>query len=76
WKRTFRAANGRQYAVRHYTHLYADHHAACRAAGLAIEEVREPRIDFAHKWRGYPAVMVIRARKTRIEERRSRTADR
>ncbi|MCI0695521.1 class I SAM-dependent methyltransferase [candidate division KSB1 bacterium] len=64
WKRTFRAENGREYAVRQHTHLYADHHAACRAAGLVIEEVREPRIDFEHKWRGYPAVLVIRARKT------------
>lgn len=64
WKRTFRAQDGRQYTVRHHTHLYADHHAACRAAGLVIEEVREPRIDFEHKWRGYPAVLVIRARKT------------
>ncbi|MGH7449838.1 MAG: class I SAM-dependent methyltransferase [bacterium] len=64
WKRTFRAQDGRQYAVRHHTHLYADHHAACRAAGLIIEEVREPRIDFEHKWRGCPGVLVIRARKT------------
>jgi malonyl-CoA O-methyltransferase len=64
WKRTFRAQDGRQYSVRHHTHLYADHHAACRAAGLVIEEVREPLIDFKHKWRGCPAVMVIRARKT------------
>jgi malonyl-CoA O-methyltransferase len=63
-KRTFRAQNGREYAARHHTHLYADHHAACRAAGLVIEEVREPRIDFEHKQRGFPAVLVIRARKT------------
>jgi malonyl-CoA O-methyltransferase len=69
WKRTFRAQNGRQYAVRHFTHLYADHHAACRAAGLVIEDVREPVIDFEHEWRGYPAALVIRARKTRIEDR-------
>jgi malonyl-CoA O-methyltransferase len=65
WKRTFRAQNGREYVVRHYPHLYADHHAACRAAGLIVEEVREPRIDFEHKWRGHPAVIVIRARKSR-----------
>lgn len=69
WKRTFRAENGLQYAVQHHTHLYADHYAACRAAGLLIEDIREPVIDFAHKWRGYPAVMVIRARKTIIEDR-------
>jgi malonyl-CoA O-methyltransferase len=75
WKRTFRAQDGRQYAVRHHTNLYADHHAACRAAGLVIEEVREPRIDFEHKWRGYPAVLVIRARKTRIDDREKKIAE-
>jgi malonyl-CoA O-methyltransferase len=62
WKRTFRA-NGRQYAVRHHFHLYADHLAACRAAGLEIEDVREPRIDVEHEWRGCPAVLVVRAKK-------------
>lgn len=70
WKRTFCAADGRQYAVQHHAHLYADHHAACRAAGLVIEDLREPIIDFPHQWRGYPAVLVIRARKiTRLEDR-------
>ena len=68
WKRTFRAENGRQYTVQHYTHLCADHFAACRAAGLVIDDMREPMIDFAHEWRGYPAVMVIRALKMRIED--------
>ena len=65
WKRTFRGQDGRLYAVRHYFHLYADHHAACRAAGLMIEDVREPVIDFEHKWRGCPAVIVLRARKAK-----------
>ncbi len=63
WKRTFRAADGRAYAVQHHFHFYADHHAACRAAGLEIEAVREPLIDVQHEWRGCPAVLVIRARK-------------
>ncbi len=63
WKRTFRAADGRKYAARYHPHLYADHHAACCAAGLMIEEVREPRINFEHRWRGCPAAIVIRARK-------------
>jgi malonyl-CoA O-methyltransferase len=63
WQRTFRAPDGRVYAVAHHIHLYADHHAACRRAGLEIEAVREPRIDVAHAWRGFPAVLVIRARK-------------
>ena len=63
WRRTFRADDGREYAVRHHIHLYADHHAACRAAGLIVEDVCEPRIDVEHAWRGYPAAIVIRARK-------------
>lgn len=63
WKRTFRAAGGRAYAVQHHFHFYADHHAACCAAGLEIEAVREPLIDVQHAWRGCPAVLVIRARK-------------
>lgn len=63
WKRTFRGDDGREYAVRYHAHLHADHHAACRAAGLVVEDVREPRIDFVHGWRGYPVVIVIRARK-------------
>ncbi len=63
WKRTFRGDDGGEYQVRHYTHLYSDHVAACAAAGLRIEEVREPRIDFGDRWRNYPAVLVIRARR-------------
>ncbi|MGH2520935.1 MAG: class I SAM-dependent methyltransferase [Anaerolineales bacterium] len=63
WRRTFRADDGREFAVRHHVHLYADHLAACRAAGLTIEDVREPRVDFEHEWRGYPAALIIRARK-------------
>ncbi len=63
WRRTFRAADSREYEVPHHTHLFADHVAACSSAGMRIEEVREPRIDFAHKWQGCPALLVIRARK-------------
>lgn len=62
WRRTF-SAHGREYAIEQHTHLYADHHAACQTAGLQIDVVREPRIDFEHEWRGAPAVLVIRARK-------------
>ena len=32
WQRTFRAADGVQYAARHHVHLYQAHQAACRAA--------------------------------------------
>ena len=63
WKRSFRGRDGREYSARHYIHLYADHLAACQTAGLAISAVREPRIEFEHPYRGYPAVLVIRANK-------------
>jgi malonyl-CoA O-methyltransferase len=63
WKRSFRGRDGREYSARHHIHLYADHQAACQAAGLAINAVREPRIEFDHPYRGYPAVLVIRAGK-------------
>ena len=63
WARSFQAADGRTFAVEHHPHLYADHHAASQAAGLVIEAVREPVIDFDHKWRGCPAALIIRARK-------------
>ena len=61
WERTFRGENRREYVVPHYTHLYSDHVAACAAAGLRIDDVREPRIDFGREWQGCPAVLVIRA---------------
>ena len=64
WKRSFKARDGAQYSVRHHTHFYTDHHAACRSAVLTIEDVREPRITFPHRWQGCPAVIIIRARKT------------
>ena len=63
WKRSFRGRDGREYSARHHIHLYADHLAACQAAGLTILAVREPRIDFEHPYRGFPAVLVIRAGK-------------
>jgi len=62
-QRTFIGADGRRYAVEHHLHLYSDHHAACAAAGLTIDAVREPAIEFEHPWRGRPAVLVLRARK-------------
>ncbi len=63
WKRAFRGTDGREYEVPHVVHAYSDHVAACGAARLNIEEVREPRIDFNHRWQGLPAVLVIRAAK-------------
>lgn len=63
WRRTFRAEDGKEYAVRHFTHWFEDHVAACRAAGLEIVAVREPKIEITHKWKGSPAVLVIKALK-------------
>ena len=63
WRRTFQDQDGRSYAVRHYIHGLADHEAAAGAAGLRIEGRREPTIEFASRWRGYPAVLALRARK-------------
>lgn len=75
WRREFNGRNGKRYAVKHFAHLYSDHDAACRAAGLAIRAVREPiigrdiREDFPGsdevytRWTGWPAVLVIRADK-------------
>jgi len=57
-KRSFRA-NGREYAVEHYAHLYSAHHAACRAANLDIEDVREsPDVSDSP-----PGVLAILARR-------------
>jgi malonyl-CoA O-methyltransferase len=61
WKRTFRGKDGRQYTIRHYTHSFSEHMAACAAAGLHVAEVLEPTIDFDHKWRGCPALLIVRA---------------
>ncbi len=75
WRREFNATKGKRYAVKHFAHLYSDHDAACRAAGLTIRAVREPiigreiREDFPgskevyRKWSGWPAALIIRADK-------------
>jgi malonyl-CoA O-methyltransferase len=63
WQRTFRSQDGMEYAVKHHTHFYSDHVAACSAARLQIEQVGEPLIEFGEDWRGYPALLIIRARK-------------
>lgn len=75
WRREFSGRNGKRYAVKHFAHLYSDHDAACRAAGLTIRAIREPVIgreiqeqfpgsDAVYsRWTGWPAVLVIRADK-------------
>ena len=59
-RRMFRAG-GSDYVVEHHVHLYAAHHAACRAAGLEIDGVLEA---LTLDGRQLPAVLVIRARRT------------
>ena len=54
---------GREYTIQSHFHLYSAHHAACRAAGLEIEDVREPIVERVGPWQGWPSVLVIRARK-------------
>lgn len=62
WRRTFDAF-GRRYAVRHHRHTIDAHLAACRAAGLVVEIVDEPAIEIDHAFRGWPAALVVTARK-------------
>jgi malonyl-CoA O-methyltransferase len=64
WKRTFRGPDGRHRAVEHHVHRLQDHERACRAARLAIEAVREPRVDLDGPWKGWPAILALRARRT------------
>ena len=64
WKRSFVDPRGRVHSVRHHVHTKRDHLEACSAAGLEIEDVAEPLVDFAHAWKGRPAVLALRARRT------------
>ncbi len=75
WRREFNGRDGKRHAVQHHPHLYSNHDAACRAAGLTIRAVREPVIgrditaefpgsDHVYaRWSGWPAVLIIRADK-------------
>ncbi len=63
WRRTFVAPDATEYAIRHFVHTLDEHRAACAAAGLLIEEIAEPRVEQAERWRGTPAVLVVRARR-------------
>ncbi len=75
WRREFNGRNGKRYAVKHFAHLYSDHAAACRAAGLTIRLIREPVIgrdiqeefprsdEVYARWTGWPAALIIRADK-------------
>lgn len=73
WLRDFKC-DGQRYAVRHAQHLYSHWHDACAAAGLAIEQVREPMLDpddippgarFDPAALEVPVALVLRLRRTR-----------
>ena len=59
WSRTFES-DGKQWAIDGFWHSLDRHRQACAAAGLAIEEWREPEIAAAP---GQRAVLVVRARR-------------
>jgi malonyl-CoA O-methyltransferase len=65
WERSLPDAEGRTVSVVQHLHLYEDHVRACRRAGLVIEELREPRVEFDSPWRGWPALLVVRAARAR-----------
>jgi malonyl-CoA O-methyltransferase len=69
WRRTFRAADGRDYAVRHVVHPRPAHEAACAAAGLAIDAVAEPRANAPGGHGDVPALLVVRAHLAAAEVR-------
>ena len=66
------------YAARYYLHLHADYINGLRSAGMEIAELREPvidesvrpfyeragRMDIFQRFKGYPMLLVMRARKT------------
>jgi len=56
------SVGGRAFAVEHHLHLYGAHQAACQAAGLEIEEVRDAMSATEPP---FPAVLAIRARRRR-----------
>ncbi len=63
WRRDLEAPGGRRVEVRHHLHLLEEHRAALRGAGLQLQDLREPRLDVPHPQRGWPAALVLLARK-------------
>lgn len=63
WRRTFRALDGREYAVRHVVHPRSVHEAAWAAAGLAVEAVSEPHAGAPGRHGRVPALLVVRGRR-------------
>jgi malonyl-CoA O-methyltransferase len=65
WERSLPDAEGRTVSVVQHLHLHEDHVRACGRAGLVLEELREPRVEFESPWRGWPALLVVRASRPR-----------
>jgi malonyl-CoA O-methyltransferase len=63
WVRTFVDEAGRRWTVRHCAHTLRDHVVACQRAGLDLDTLAEPVIDWDHPHRGRPAALVVRARR-------------
>lgn len=61
WERSLPDTEGRTISVVQHLHLHEDHLRACRRAGLVIEDLVEPRVEFDSPWRGWPALLVVRA---------------
>jgi malonyl-CoA O-methyltransferase len=57
WTRTFATARGMR-TLPAYWHTLPDLQRACVAAGIVVDEVREPRLDSNH-----PVALVVRARR-------------
>lgn len=79
WRRTFRTADGRAYAVRHHRRSIAEHVAALEHRGFTVASVDEagldgqsgPEIDaFRERWGEAPVALVVHA----IKARRARPA--
>jgi SAM-dependent methyltransferase len=65
WRRTFRAADGRDIEIPYHPHTVDDHLRALAAAGLRVRSIREPRVDN----RPEPVVVVFHATRDDIAAR-------
>jgi ubiquinone/menaquinone biosynthesis C-methylase UbiE len=63
WRRTFTDPSGARREISHHVHDRPAHLAACSAAGLRVEHVAEPVVDFDHPDRGRTAILVVYARR-------------
>lgn len=74
-RRTFTTDRGAILELEHYIHLYHHHQQASQSAGLTIDGIREPtggNIATRERIQEIPVVLVIRATKTKSDERKGR----